>query len=42
MLKTLAGDIDGAMGDGRQNRFDNKISKMIKSKNTESFFRSGF
>lgn len=38
MLKVLTSDIDDVVYNRRQNRFDKKISKMTKSKNTKSTF----
>ena len=42
MLKTSAGDTDGAVSDRRRNRSGEKISKTTKSKSTESSSGSGF
>lgn len=42
MLKTSASDTDGAVGEERQNRFGEKVSKTSKSKSTKSSSRSGF
>ena len=42
MLKTLAGDIDGAVDKERQNYSEKKVSKMTKSKSTKSSSGSGF
>lgn len=42
IMKISASDTDGAIGDKKQNRFSEKISKMTKSKSTKSSSESGF